>query len=153
MGLYKVQQMKRQATNINLARGIFSSRILDEQKSIRQKQNNIISPEEDIKNKTMYIKNPGITDTPKTMRKTGSFIEKDSEISKIPKTEKRAKKNVGTSKKVKSNKKSQNNNISKHQFENERYLTETNEEKNGTSKKNDKKNKKSEIKAIKILIK
>ena len=149
MGLYKVQQMKRQATNINLARGIFSSRILDEQKPIRQKQNSILSPEEDIKNKTMYIKNPGITDTPKTMRKMGSFIEKDSENSKFPKTEKRVKKNVGTNKKVKSNKKSQTNNISKHQYENERYLTETNEEKNGTSKKNDKKNKKSEIKSKK----
>ena len=149
MGLYKIQQMKRQATNINLARGIFSSRILDEQKSIRQKQNNIISPDEDIKNKTMYIKNPGITDTPKTMRKMGSFIEKNSENSKIPKTEKRVKKNVGTNKKVKSNKKNQTNNITKHQIENERYLTETNEEKNGTAKKNDKKNKKSEIKSKK----
>ena len=149
MGLYKVQQMKRQATNINLARGMFSSRYLDEQKSMRPKHNNIISPEEDIKNKTMYIKNPGITDTPKTMRKMGSFIEKDTENSKIPKTEKRAKKTVGTNKKVKSNKKSQNNNITKHQFENERYLTEANEEKSGTAKKNDKKNKKSEIKSKK----
>ena len=149
MGLYKVQQMKRQATNINLARGMFSSRYLDEQKSMRQKPNNIISPEEDIKNKTMYIKNPGITDTPKTMRKMSSFIEKNAENPKIPKTEKRSKKNVGINKKVKSNKKNQTNNISKHQFENERYLTEANEEKYGTAKKNDKKNKKSDMKSKK----
>lgn len=148
MGLYKVQQMKRQATNINLARGMFSSRFLEEQKSMRQKQNSIMSPEEDIKNKTMYIKNPGITDTPKTVRKTSSFIEKNSENSKIPKTEKRVKKNVGTNKKLKSNKKSQTNNITKHHFENDKYLTENNEQKNGILKK-DKSNKKSENKSKK----
>ena len=150
MGLYKTQQLKRQATTINLSKNLLSSRILDEKKSTKQKQNRL-SREFD-NNKSMYIK-----ETPHTLRKTSSFIEKNG-ILKSQKTEKKTK-NIIKNKKMKTNQKNEVNNIQKHKNEHERYLTEhenLNSAKytlTGSSmKKTNNKSKKSDIKNKKQVV-
>ena len=121
-GIFKSQQLKKQATNITLARSLFANKLIEEKKQNKQKQNMILSPDNEKNNKTANTLREGKNETPNKNHKSTYFFERNSVNMKIPKTEKRIKKNE--KRQIKGNNKNKYNNISELKTENERYNTE-----------------------------
>ena len=121
-GVFKSQQLKKQASNISLARSIFANKIIEEKKQNKKKQNMILSPEVE-KHKSTFTFREGITDTPMKNQKSSYFLEKNNVNLKMQNTEKRVKKKNKQFKdsNIKNNHKY--NNISELKTE-ERYYTE-----------------------------
>ena len=114
---FKPQQLKKQATNINLARSIFSNKIIEEKKVNKQKKNIIRSSDMDKVNKSIYTHRDGINETP--VRIKSSFcLDKTGVNLKMPKTEKRIKANHNKKNSIKDKDKNKNthksNNLSEY---------------------------------------
>ena len=151
-GLFKSQQLKKQATNIVLAKNLFSNKISEEKKQNKTKQNLIISPDKEKNYKSTYtLRDGGKNDTPSKIQKTSFHLDRNSGQLKVPKTEKRSK-NINKKKKIKDNNNKINNkshNISENKIENNtesvnnisKYSTSLKKNINNNSKK-DIKNKK-----------
>ena len=122
-GVFKSQQLKKQATNITFARSIFTNKIIEEKKQNKPKQNMISSPENEKNNKSINTFREGLkNETPLKNQKSTFCLERSTVNMKVPKTEKRAKKKEN--KKLNDNNKNKYNNISELKTENEKYNTE-----------------------------
>lgn len=122
-GVLKSQQLKKQATNITFARSIFTNKIIEEKKQNKQKQNMILSPENEKNNKSINTFREGLkNETPPKNQKSTFCLERTTVNMKVPKTEKRVKKKE--KKKFNDNNKNKYNNISELKTENEKYNTE-----------------------------
>ena len=154
-GLFKSQQLKKQATNLVLAKNIFSNKNIEEKKQNKTKQNLIISPDKEKNFKSSYIlREGGKNDTPVKIQKNSLLLERNAVQLKMPKTEKRTK-NTNKKKKIKDNNNKINNkshNISENKTENNtekeninnitKYSTSLKKSLNSNNSKNDIKNKK-----------
>ena len=120
IGLFKSEQLNKHSNSINLNNTIYSPRIKEESKLIKQNYN-IMSPVNHKKNQTIYLAKEEL----QIVHNMGSFIEKSPFNIKTPNTEKRSK-NYIKDKNSKFNGKKQVNNITKHKGENEKFLTEYN---------------------------
>ena len=122
-GVLKSQQLKKQATNITSARSIFTNKIIEEKKQNKQKQNMILSPENEKNNKSINTFREGLkNETPPKNQKSTFYLERTTINMKVPKTEKRVKKKE--KKKFNDNNKNKYNNISELKTEKEKYNTE-----------------------------
>ena len=122
-GVFKSQQLKKQATNITFARSIFTNKIIEEKKQNKQKQNMILSPENEKNNKSINTFREGLkNETPPKNQKSTFYLERTTINMKVPKTEKRVKKKE--KKKFNDNNKNKYNNISELKTEKEKYNTE-----------------------------
>ena len=122
-GIFKSQQLKKQATNITLARSLFTNKIIEEKNQNKQKQNMILSPENEKINKSINTFREGLkNETPLRNKKSTFCLERNTVNMKVPKTEKRVKKKP--KKKLNDNNKNKYNNISELKTENEKYNTE-----------------------------
>ena len=110
-GIFKSQQLKKQATNITLARSLFTNKIIEEKNQNKQKQNMILSPENEKINKSINTFREGLkNETPLRNKKSTFCLERNTVNMKVPNTEKRVKKKP--KKKLKDNNKNKYNNIS-----------------------------------------
>ena len=125
-GLFKSQQLKKQATNLVLAKNVFSNKIIEEKKQNKTKQNIIISPDKEKNYKSTYtLREGGKNETPVKAQKTSFLLDRNTVQLKMPKTEKRSK-NINKKKKIKDNNTNKINNKSHNISENK---TENNTEK------------------------
>ena len=125
-GVFKPPTLKKQATNVNLARSIFANKLMEEKKVMKQKKKIVKSPEMDKTTKSFYTHREGINETP-TRIKTSYGLDKSSANLKISKTEKRIKTNNKKSiikDKDKNKKNYKSNNISEYKTEKEKNYTE-----------------------------
>ena len=78
-GLFKSQQLKKQATNLVLAKNVFSNKIIEEKKQNKTKQNIIISPDKEKNYKSTYtLREGGKNETPVKAQKTSFLLDRNT---------------------------------------------------------------------------